>query len=401
MIALTQGRGILLRKVEKETERRRDDVFGIDHRSDFIRVISAWNYAKRARFSIEVCRELGIHAQAARQAEKLTDQFLAIARKRGLSTEVDLVEGDELGKCHLSGFSDQLARRMDKGTLRCDIVHGRRGNLARNSAVQKSTLLVVTEISEIEGKKGEVSTVLSMCSEVEESWLREFFPEEFKEESITSLDSSGKRVVERRRRLFRDLVLEDKVSEEVSDDAAAEILAEEIVSGRCKLLAWDEAVEQWICRVNCFSGLFPEFEISAIAEDERRFLLEQVCLGARSFKEVKRLDVWPTLKSWFEPEQAAAMEELLPERYVLPCGRKAKIRYLENKTAIVSARIQELYDVEGILSIAAGKLILKIEILAPNQRPIQVTDDLGSFWRKTYPEIKPALAGRYPKHEWR
>ena len=255
--------------------------------------------------------------------------------------------------------------------------------------------------SEIEGKRGEVSTVLSMCSEVEESWLREFFPGEFKEESIISLDSSGKRVVERKRQLFRDLVLENKESEGVSDDGAAEILAVEIVSGRCKLPAWDESVEQWINRVNCFSTLFPEFEISSIAGEERKFLLTQACLGLRSFKEVKRLDIWPTLSSWLVPEQAAAMEAYLPRHYVLAGGRKVKIRYLEDGVAILSARIQELYDVEGTLSVAGGRVHLKIEILAPNHRPIQLTDDLGSFWQKTYPVIKPALAGRYPKHEWR
>ncbi len=401
MIALVQGRGILLRRVDKETEQRRDDVLGIDSHSDFTRVLSAWKHAKEAGYSIDVCRGLGIHAQAARQAGKLAGQFLTIAKKRGLSTEVDLVDGNELGKCLLSGFSNQLAKRMDKGTLRCAIVHGRRGNLARTSAVQKSPLLVATEVSEIEGKKGEVSTILSMCSQVEESWLRELFPEEFKEESITSLDSSGKRVVDRRRRLFRDLVLEDKESEGVSDDGAAEILADQIVNGRCKLPAWDESVEQWINRVNCFSSLFPEFAISSIAGEERRFLLRQACLGLRSFKEVKRLDMWPTLKSWLGPEQAAAMEEYLPERYILPGGGKAKVRYLEDGVAILSARIQELYDVKGMLSVADGRLNLKIEILAPNQRPIQLTDDLESFWQKTYPEIKPALAGRYPKHEWR
>ncbi|MBL4576024.1 MAG: helicase, partial [Opitutaceae bacterium] len=264
MIALTQGRGIFLRKVDKKTEQRRDDVLGIDDRSDFTRMISAWNYAKQARFSVDVCRELGIHAQASRQAARVFEQFLGIAQKKGLSTLVDLVEGDELGKCLLSGFSDQLALRIDKGTLRCSIVHGRRGNISKSSVVQKSPLLVVAEISEIEGKKGEVATVLSMCSEVNESWLQELFPEEFREDLIVSLDSSGKRVVERKRRLFRDLILEDKVSEVESDDAAAEILAEEIVKGRCKLPAWDKSVEQWIHRVNCFHFLFPEFEVASI-----------------------------------------------------------------------------------------------------------------------------------------
>jgi len=44
---------------------------------------------------------------------------------------------------------------------------------------------------------------------------------------------------------------------------------------------------------------------------------------------------------------------------------------------------------------------VRVEVLAPNQRPIQVTDDLGGFWKNTYPQIRPEYARRYPKHEWR
>ena len=95
------------------------------------------------------------------------------------------------------------------------------------------------------------------------------------------------------------------------------------------------------------------------------------------------------------------LDHHLPERYALPSGRRAPIRYEAEPPPVMSARIQDLYGLEGTLSIADGRQRLKIEILAPNQRPIQVTEDLSSFWRETYPVIKPALAGRYPKHEWR
>jgi ATP-dependent helicase HrpB len=44
---------------------------------------------------------------------------------------------------------------------------------------------------------------------------------------------------------------------------------------------------------------------------------------------------------------------------------------------------------------------VKIEVLAPNQRPIQVTDDLTNFWREQYPKVKAELSRRYPRHEWR
>jgi len=40
-------------------------------------------------------------------------------------------------------------------------------------------------------------------------------------------------------------------------------------------------------------------------------------------------------------------------------------------------------------------------VLAPNQRPLQVTEDLTNFWQAIYPKIKPELSRKYPRHEWR
>jgi ATP-dependent helicase HrpB len=48
-----------------------------------------------------------------------------------------------------------------------------------------------------------------------------------------------------------------------------------------------------------------------------------------------------------------------------------------------------------------GRVPVRIEVLAPNQRPIQVTEDLGAFWREMYPKVRAELSRRYPRHEWR
>ena len=64
------------------------------------------------------------------------------------------MKDEALQKCILIGFSDRVARRLDQGTLRCELVHGRRGVLARESVVSKSKLLVVAEIREIEQRGG-------------------------------------------------------------------------------------------------------------------------------------------------------------------------------------------------------------------------------------------------------
>ena len=65
------------------------------------------------------------------------------------------------------------------------------------------------------------------------------------------------------------------------------------------------------------------------------------------------------------------------------------------------ARIQDLYDTPRGLSVGRGRIALRIQVLAPNHRPIQITEDLATFWRENYPKIKKELQRKYPKHEWR
>ena len=82
-------------------------------------------------------------------------------------------------------------------------------------------------------------------------------------------------------------------------------------------------------------------------------------------------------------------------------GRRSRLTYSNEGPPVLSARIQELYGIEGRFSLGRGRVPVKIEVLAPNQRPLQVTEDLASFWKEIYPRIKPELSRRYPRHEWR
>ncbi|HEX8280994.1 MAG TPA: ATP-dependent helicase C-terminal domain-containing protein, partial [Chthoniobacterales bacterium] len=164
---------------------------------------------------------------------------------------------------------------------------------------------------------------------------------------------------------------------------------------------WDNAVEQWIVRVNCVAAWFPELAMPTIGESEKLLMIEEVCRGAFSYKELKDRPVWPAVKSWLTYQQQQLVEQLAPERIELPKGRKAKITYHTSSAPTVAARIQDLYGVERNLSIGKGRVPLVMQVLAPNHRPIQITSDLEGFWRDAYPKIKKELQRKYPKHEWR
>jgi ATP-dependent helicase HrpB len=82
----------------------------------------AWTFAEKNQFRVDACRKLGIHAVTARQVGPLFEQFLRIADKEGLDTKPREVKDEALQKCILIGFSDRVARRLDQGTLRCELV---------------------------------------------------------------------------------------------------------------------------------------------------------------------------------------------------------------------------------------------------------------------------------------
>ena len=279
-------------------------------------------------------------------------------------------------------------------------MHGRRGVLARESVVHRAPLLVASEIREIEDSDKERQVLLTLATRIEEAWLRELFPEAFRETIEVVFDAASRRVVGRRQTSFHDLVLRNEPANAPPDQAAG-LLAREVIAGTCPLKNWDNAVEQWILRVNWVASSAPELSIPLIGEAEKLLLVEQVCSGAVSYKEIKDRPVWPAVKSWLSGQQQQLVEQFAPERITLPNGRKAKIIYSASTPPAVAARIQDLYGVERNLTIGRARQPLVIQVLAPNNRPIQITSDLEGFWRDAYPKIKKELQRKYPKHEWR
>jgi ATP-dependent helicase HrpB len=402
--ALTQGRSLLTRGDGKQVREDRDELFGGETASDMFVLMRVWRYADRNGYDLGRCKRLGIHAQSARQVGPLYEQFIDIAKREKLDVSEKPVTNEAIQKCILVGFSDHLARRLDAGTLRCEIVHGRRGLLARESVVT-APLFVATEIAEIQGK--ELNVLLNLCTEVKEEWLQQLFPEDFAEAREVVFDNTTRRVVCRVQRRFRDLVLASKPTDNVPRDVAARILAEEVLAKRLVLNNWDDAVEQWILRVNWLCEWMPDLQLPSIGEEDRATLVQQICLGAIGYKDIKDKPVWPVVKSWLSPQQQAWVDEYTPERIQLRprAGtprppKKAKVTYSADGPPTLAAKIQDLYGTNS-LTIAAGRVSLRIEVLAPNNRPVQTTENLANFWRETYPKLKQELQRKYPKHEWR
>ena len=95
------------------------------------------------------------------------------------------------------------------------------------------------------------------------------------------------------------------------------------------------------------------------------------------------------------------VEKMAPAAIRMPRGFNMKVEYEPGKPPRGRAKIQDFYGLDETPKVAGGRVPLVVEILGPNYRPLQVTQDLANFWRVLYPEMRNELRRRYPRHEWR
>ncbi len=381
VVALTQGKSLFSRGKGKASHLKREDFVDPVDVSDFQPALRALNAARDFGFDGERCMNLGINGRAAKEADRLARQL----QRHGPGRDSTELSGEILARCLLAGFPDQVAVRLNMANRACALVGGRRGRLSEESCVDKSALFVTTEIAEIEGR--DLNVVLNLNTALTREMLAETHPDAFSEGDAADWDPRERRVVALRAVRFRDLVLESKPAGNPPEALAAELLAREVAAGNLVLKQWDRGVEQWIARLNTLAEAMPEFDLPHFGDDERLAIYEQICLGSFTYKQIKDKPVLHHVKSILAPHQQGLIERYAPDRLALPNGKRARIRYRTGESPVLSAQLQHLYDVTDTPTIADGRIRLRVEILAPNQRPVQITEDLAGFWENSYAEV--------------
>ena len=389
LMALLQGRSIFMKSQGGSAQRFHDP----DDRSDFYPLLRAWQAAAAENFHPDACGRLGINGRAASEAARLASRLV---RTQG---PVELPEHETLAKVLLAGYSDHVAKRSNAASTACEVVGKRRGTVAKESIIKGHELLVAAEMTEVQGR--DIQVLLSLNTEIEETWLQEMFPDDFARTVGPTWDTLQRRVQQKETVRFRDLILRERQSGEPTDSAAATLLAEMVFDGSLVFNGWDDNAQQWLARLNFLRQHMPELELPEFTETDRRLVYEELFHGCKSYKEIKELNPAPALQAWLSHTQNQALQRHAPERIDLAAGRKAKINYAHGTEPTIASRIQDFYGQKETPRIAAGRVPLLIQLLAPNMRPIQVTKDLASFWLNSYPTIAKELKRRYPKHEWR
>lgn len=356
------------------------------------------------------------------QVRRVEKAATALAQSLGCRLHQMLQPADEalVAAALLAGFPDRVAAVRKRITqqqqqqqhhhpgpggaelplLLCD---GSSAVLTQASVVRQSEFLIALEAEQTRGHRAASSTIrIRMACGLDRDLLAAYGGDRLRQEEEFLWDAAQKRARGVQRLRYGSLILEE------SPVRDREAQLEEVLARALR--------EQWPQPFAAGdAGVLPSLAIRAsyLPESAPRLpdlqqqdgegfgtLLAHICSGKRSFAEIARKSLEEYVREMLPQDLQRLLSEYAPGRLTLASGRKAAVHYEAGKRPWIAAPLQEFIGMTATPRIGRERLPVVVHLLAPNGRPVQVTDDLQSFWKVHYPKLRNALSRRYPKHRW-
>ena len=274
--------------------------------------------------------------------------------------------------------------------------------LDRDSVVRSSGFIVAGALRGLE-TRGDGMTVLSMATVIPPEIAETVLAGRVRDGLRHEFDRERGLMVEVEHRSLDDVefLVQRRSVGPSSRRAAASELLRLVESGDVAIPGWDAAVESFIERTRRTAGWFPDRGLPAFDEDDLAVMRAEIIGDRTRISDLPGSEaIIEILRSAMDWNAARFVDQMAPTRLSLPGGRGMKLAWKAGEPPRGSARIGDLVGLERTPSVAGGRVPVVLEILAPNRRPVQVTDDLAGFWERSYPAIKKELKRRYPRHPW-
>ncbi|MBO0798420.1 MAG: ATP-dependent helicase HrpB, partial [Blastocatellia bacterium] len=363
--------------------------------SDLLDRLDLFENAARSNFS----RFEGLDYGAVLSVEKVRKQLERLAGKSGAPAPLEELE-QRLLISILAGYPDRVARRRSLKTDNVEVLLSNGGSaaLSKASVVRQSEFLVAVDAEE----RREAGKIVRLASAIEPEWLIDLFPDQLRKTTEARWNAESERVEVVKRLLYDKLVIDESRTNEGNE--AAEVLAEAALSAGLQKFVDPESVEKFIARIDFVAQTFPDAELPSIDDSDVREALITLCEGLNSFTQLRQAagkgGLLEVLRQKLNPEQARLVDRMAPEQVAIAGRRQVRVNYEQGKPPWIASRLQDFFGMTEGPRIAGGRIPLVLHLLAPNQRPVQVTTDLAGFWLRTYPQVRRELSRRYPRHAW-
>ncbi len=295
-------------------------------------------------------------------------------------------------------YPDRIGQRREDQRGRFLLRNGRGARFAEPQALEGADWIVAAEV-EGRGREARVFRAAPLSLEAIEA----HFAEQIREVEEIIWDAGAGRVVARRRRMLGALTLMEAPLRSPDPATLGRALLEGVRDAGVAALPWSREGTQLRERLEFLGRLtpdaWPDASEDALAASLEEWLLPFVS-GLKRLDDLKRVELGEALLARVGWERRADVDRLAPAEIQVPSGSHIRIDYSDPDAPALAVRLQEVFGMTETPRIGGGRVPLTMKLLSPAQRPVQVTQDLASFWRDAYFEVRKDMRGRYPKHYW-
>lgn len=323
---------------------------------------------------------------------------LALAWRKLFYVQVDNTApvDEEIGRLIVEAYPERIAWQQEKQGLRYKLANGRTALLPQHDPLMREEWLAIADL-DAGVKEGRIF----LAAPVDKNYLLK----QAKTREVVRWDSERGVIVAQAESRIGNVVLATKPIQKIPDEIRVQILCNALRAEGLKLLNWSEGNSQWQSRVLSLRNWreqesWPDVTDDALLKTVETWLTP--FLGSAGKRgDLQRLDVQPMLDAILSWDQQQVINKLAPVKLPVPSGSHIAVRYFpDGAPPVMEVRLQEMFGLPETPVVNEGRTKVLLHLLSPGYKPVQVTQDLSSFWHTTYHEVRKELRMRYPKHHW-
>ncbi len=303
-----------------------------------------------------------------------------------------------VGALLLAAFPDRVAHQDPQQPLRYVLSNGRGCRLHEATALLGEPWLVVIDLRH-EARDSLVMSAAPLDRRDLELHRADGFST--RRRVVWNAERQGAEAFEER--CFGAIVLERRSVPVETGDARAALLAAIRQQGLA-CLPWSETSLRLRARNQALRAWLPELEWPDVSDEALLATLDDWLApwleGKRRLDALSGGELARALDTRWDYAARQRLDAMAPEAVIVPSGQSRRLEYTAEGGPVLAVKLQELFGLADTPTVAGGAVPVVLHLLSPAGRPIQVTQDLRSFWERTYPEVKKELKGRYPRHPW-
>ena len=307
---------------------------------------------------------------------------------------------DKVGLLLAFAYPDRIAQCQNRKEHRYRLANGRGAYFSEPQALSAEDYLVIAQLD-----GGQQWARIFLAAPISLDALEEHCPELIRQVEFVTWDHRASAVSARQQRRLGEIIVQDQPLAHADPDQVTMALIEGIRQQGIVCLPWTKELRNWQARVNFMRNVsgeeagWPDINDQHLLDALEDWLGPYVS-GVFRLDQVNRIDLRKPLHALLTWKQQKELDQLAPTHVLVPTGSRIPLDYCSHEIPILAVRLQEMFGQKDTLKIAGGKVSVMIHLLSPARRPVQVTQDLASFWKSSYQDVKKELKGRYPKHHW-